>query len=122
MNVTASYIEISGLRVFAHHGVLEQERKVGNDFVVDVRLTYDALKAMDTDNLQYAINYADAVDTIQTEMAKPSALLENVAARIARALSGRFQAVTAGTVTVAKCKPPVTADIASASFTLAWTV
>ena len=53
------YIKITGLRIFANHGVLPEEKKQGQDFYINARLFYDMKKAANTDQLEYALNYAD---------------------------------------------------------------
>jgi len=114
-------IELKGLRIYAHHGVMEQERKVGNTFEVTASLTYPvACDAEISDNLDGTINYAEVAEIIRREMAAPSQLLEHVAARIRHALIGAFPQVTSGKITVAKLTPPLGASLQCASATLAW--
>ena len=80
-----SYIFINGVRFHAYHGVMPQERVVGADFTVDVKVGYDMTQAIDSDNITHAINYAQVADIIAREMAIPSQLLEHVAGRTANA-------------------------------------
>lgn len=121
MKVTQSHITLDRLRFFARHGVMEQERTVGNEFEVSANLVYDATRAMESDDIADAVSYADAAGVIAREMDQSSALLEHVTARIARALLDSLPAVTSGTVTVTKLHPPFSGQDASASFTLAFT-
>jgi len=111
-------ISVKGLSIFARHGVMEQERTVGNTFSVDVTLHYDAARAMDSDNVDDALNYAHVADIITAQMRQPSNLLENVAARIADALLDTFPALTRGTITITKPKPPFPAQVTGAAFSL----
>lgn len=115
-----TYIDIERLRLHARHGVGEQERRVGNEFEVTLRLYYDASQAVATDSLGAAVNYGDVIETVKAVMAVPSSLLEHVAGRIHEALTARYAAVTGGTVTVAKLRPPVRAQLERVSFTLEW--
>lgn len=67
------------------------------------------------------MSYADIAAIIGEEMAVPSDLIEHVAARIRAAIIGRFPAVTGGSVTVAKIKPPIPGvQLGSASVSLRW--
>lgn len=100
-------IEINRLRIHAHHGVMTQERTVGNDFEVSVKLLYPADEAITHDNLDGTLNYAEACDEIRRIMAEPSALLENVCGRLRHALCQRFPNIKNGTVRVAKLMPPI---------------
>lgn len=113
-------IAIDRLKLFARHGVGEQERRAGNRFEVSATLRYDASNACETDNIEAAINYADVIETITTEMVTPSKLLEHVAARIAKAICNRFPENKGGSVTVTKLCPPCGVELAGVSITLEW--
>lgn len=115
-------IVINGLKIFARHGVCEQERRVGNDFEVTLRLDVPASDAaMATDCLSDTINYAEAVDIIKDEMSMPSRLLEHVAGRIRQRLEQTYhRKIAGGELTVAKLAPPIRAELASVSFTTRW--
>lgn len=115
-------IAINGLKIFARHGVYEQERRVGNDFEVTLRLDVPSSDAaMDTDNLCDTINYAEAVGIIKDEMSMPSRLLEHVAGRIRCRLEQAYHGkIAGGELTVAKLTPPIPAELASVSYTTIW--
>lgn len=109
-----SYIFIKGLRLHAYHGVLEQERTVGNDYVIDVKVEYPIEKAMDTDDVADTINYARLADLIRDEMSVPSALLESVAGRIIRAIHDEFPNTESVKIKLQKVAPPMSHDCFSA--------
>lgn len=113
-------VAIERMRVYAYHGVEPQERVVGNEFEVSLAVEVDASDAASGDDVGLTVSYADLAAIVSEEMARPSQLLEHVVARIRDAVCGRFQAVVAGKVTVAKLTPPMPADVASASVTLRW--
>lgn len=115
-----TFIEINGLRLTAYHGVYERERRVGNEFEVNMRLYYDAGRAMVSDNEAAALNYAGVIDVTQESMAEPCALLEHAASNIRNALQRRFQIIRAGRITVSKLHPPVNAVLDRVSFTVEW--
>ncbi|MDE6370139.1 MAG: dihydroneopterin aldolase [Duncaniella sp.] len=110
MNMTGT-VEINELRLFAHHGVMEQERIVGNEFTVTVHLRYPMHKAIHDDNLDGTLNYAEAVEVICREMSMPSALLEHVAGRIHVALTDRWPLIEGGMIRIAKVTPPIPAQM-----------
>lgn len=120
MKVSETSVIVKGLRLFARHGVNQEERLVGNDFVVDAQLWYDAQQAMATDNVAYALNYGTVVDIIKAEMARPSSLLEFVAARIVAALNFQLPVITRGELTISKVTPPLSAQLEAAAFTVSW--
>jgi dihydroneopterin aldolase len=108
-------IELKEIRFYAYHGVMEQERLVGNQFVVDVLLTVPLEEAMRSDDLNDTINYARVYEVIQSEMTIPSNLLEHVAGRILSALKRTFPQLTAIELKVSKLNPPMGGEIESAS-------
>ena len=57
--VTTDFIQITGLEIFAYHGVLDEEKQNGQKFYINARLYYSMKKAADTDDLRHALNYAD---------------------------------------------------------------
>lgn len=121
MNIT---ITLDRLRIRACHGVLEQERKIGNDYEVTVSLSYPpALMAALTDELESTVNYAEVASIVRAEMGQPSQLLENVAWRIRRALVGRYQEIASGRVVVTKLLPPIEGvQLDGASVGLSWDI
>lgn len=111
-------ITLRGMRFFAHHGVGEQEKAVGNRFEVTLSVTCDMADAMSSDDLSGTVNYAELYATVEQEMAIQSQLLENVAWRIANAIKKSFPKVNGGTVTVTKVTPPFKCDIQGVDVTV----
>lgn len=118
--MTRTTIALENLRFHAHHGVLEQERTVGNTFIVTIRLEYPFEEAMLTDNLEATLNYAEAYDVVKAEMAVPSRLLEHVAGRIRASLIQKFPKITGGFIRIEKCRPPMTGITGSAAIEVVW--
>ena len=113
-------IELNGLRLYAHHGVMEQERAVGNLFEVTVHLEADLQAVMSTDDLNAGISYADIFEVVKDVMAIPSKTLEHVAFRLKNALVDRFPQAAGGRITIAKITPPFPARLENAAFTHTW--
>lgn len=107
---TISTIFLDRVRLYAFHGVEEQERRVGAWFTVSVRVQYNVGKAMETDSVHDTISYADVLQVVKREMAQTSKLLEHVAGRIARAVIAEFQGVENVWVRVVKQNPPMGAN------------
>jgi len=115
-----TWVEINRLQIYANHGVMPQETRVGNLFEVSARLCYDFTEAAISGDIELALNYAEAVEIISKVMAEPRHLLETVAFNIRSALMGRWPGITAGTVKVAKLHPPFSSKVASAAVELQW--
>lgn len=100
-------IELEGMEFRACHGCLETEKIAGNHFVVDFSGQVDMAAAIESDDLNDAVNYALVYDVIKKEMAKPSNLLEHVAGRIVKAIAAEFPQFISFTITISKRRPPV---------------
>ncbi len=103
-------ITLDKLRFHARHGVMPQEKEVGGDFEVSLRLCLTdsaAARATESDLLEGTADYGAVYALVRDEMAKPSRLIEHVAARIAQAVLRGFDIVCAVEVEVRKCAPPV---------------
>lgn len=114
-------IFVKKLRIEARHGVMPQERTVGNTFELDIELRCSpAHEALEADRLDGTIDYAEIVGIATAEMAIPSKLLEHAAERIRRALLRRWPHISGGTVRLTKLTPPVAAQMAGAGVALTW--
>lgn len=111
-------IELKSMKFYAHHGVFPQETKVGNLFIIDLVLTADIQAAIETDDLNDTINYADVYHLVKQEMDKPSKLLEHVAGRIIRTLKSHFYQIQHVSIRLAKLNPPFGGDVYSAAVIL----
>ena len=105
---------LRSLRLFAHHGVLPQERAVGAYFTLNISIQTDFSRAMAEDELDGTISYADVFEVVKAEMAVPSALLEHVAGRICQAIFRRFPQAEAIDLEILKENPPMGAECAGA--------
>ncbi len=109
-----SYITLNNLRFHAHHGVGAQETLMGNAFGIDLRLKVDISPAMQTDEVDDTVSYADVFEAVKEEMAIPSKLLEHVAGRIIKRLFREFPTIEEIELKLTKRNPPMGADIESA--------
>lgn len=84
-------IMMSSMAFYGYHGVLPQERELGQAFVVDVELYLDLRAAGASDDPAMTVSYADAYDVVrQVVTGPPCNLIEAVAERIATRLLERF--------------------------------
>lgn len=118
MRIESGYIFLKDLRFHAFHGVMPQERKVGGDFLVSLRMGYDISKAMRTDEVSDTLNYAEVYALVRKEMEQPSALLERVAGRIAEALFAFDPKILSIDLWLTKVNPPMGADCQGAGVEL----
>ena len=82
---------------------------------MSVRVGIAFEKAMQSDDVEDTLNYAELYQLVQREMAIPSKLLEHVAGRIVKAIVKAFPDVTSIDLKLTKLNPPMGADCAGAS-------
>lgn len=112
-------IELANCRFHSFHGVLPQERKIGNEFIVDLKIEIPADKVID-DKMESSISYADLYEILKDEMSQPRNLLETVASKIADRILQDFPEIIKGQITVCKATPPVTGICGEAKVSLSF--
>lgn len=121
MTITQSKIYLREVKFYAHHGVSEQEKLVGNRFMINLELTVDFLAATKSDDVEDTVSYADVYEVLKEQMNVPSKLLEHVLGRINDALYAAFPKVQGIRIELIKCTPPIGADTNGASVVIAST-
>ena len=67
MSFPADVILVRGLRLFAHVGVLEHERQLGQWFELDLELGWDLTAAGAADDVALSLDYGLAVGALQQQ-------------------------------------------------------
>jgi len=105
--MTLDRLTLTGLRAFGHHGVYEEERREGQEFVIDVTLHLDLARAAAGDALHDTVHYGElAEDIVRAVERDPVDLIETLAERVA-ALVLRRRPVRVVDVTVHKPSAPI---------------
>jgi dihydroneopterin aldolase len=100
-------IQLRGLTVRGHHGVLEHERRDGQDFVVDVTVWIDLDTAAASDNLSDTVDYGELAGRVAGIVGGPARnLIEAVAADVAEDVM-RDERIHAVEVVVHKPQAPI---------------
>lgn len=112
-------IAINGLKLMAYHGVLQQERRVGNIFVIDIWIDVPKSElAQKSDKLEDTINYAEVVELIKKQMHTSHALIEKAAGAIIEALKLKYgHHIRCGEIRITKLAPPISAELEGVSYT-----
>ncbi len=98
---------LEGIDVYAHGGVTEGERAVGQHFRVDVTLEMSLEAVSSSDSLEHAVSYVDIYSAVRSALTDAEFnLIETAASRVADAV---LQATKAPAVTVRlrKLLPPL---------------
>ena len=111
-------ITLTGVRAYGYHGVFEDERREGQEFVVDVTLYVSTSEAAETDDVADTVHYGEVAERIVALVGgEPLNLIEGVAARIADDLLSH-DLVRMVAVTVHKPQAPITVPFSDVSVTI----
>lgn len=100
-------ITLTGLRVRGFHGVFPEERRAGQDFLVDAVLTVDVRAAAAADDLALTVDYGTLAEQLAAVVAgEPCDLIETLASRLADVCLAP-PGVSAVEVTVHKPSAPI---------------
>lgn len=113
-----STIRLKNIRIFANHGCLTEEEKIGSDYIVNLEVTANLSKAAKTDELSDTVDYVQLQKIVREQMAIRSKLLEQVGQRIIDEILKEIELVDAVKVRVSKINPPIGGDIAEVSVTM----
>ena len=104
-------IKVKNIRVYAHHGCLKEETKIGSDYRVHLEIKVDLQTSAKTDKLSDTVDYVYLNKVVREEMNTPSHLLETVAKRILERIFKEAVLVNKATVWVGKLNPPIGGDV-----------
>lgn len=104
-------ILIRDLRVFAYHGVLEEEKANGQYFVFDIDAFVDISEPCESDDVEDTVNYALMVEhIIRTFTSQKDNLIERAAQRVAAELFASFEKISELRILLKKPDAPIDAD------------
>ena len=104
----ADTIQLSGISCFGYHGRHEEERRLGQRFLVDLGLALDLSAAARDDDINLGVDYSAAVRLAREVVeGDPLQLIEAVAERVAAQLLTSFQRLESVSVTIHKPHAPI---------------
>ena len=104
-------IKVENIRIFAHHGCLEEETIIGSNYRVDVSVRANLNKSAQTDALSDTVDYVTLNAVVVEEMRCSSKLLESVVQRIINRIFVVCLEVEWAWVSVSKLNPPIGGDV-----------
>ena len=104
-------IQVNNIKLYAYHGCLEEEAKIGSWYRVDIEVEGDLSKSSRTDELSDTIDYVHLNAIVKEEMSVRSKLLEEVGQRILDRFFDEISMLEKGTVSVAKINPPIGGNV-----------
>lgn len=104
-------IRLKNIRTYSYHGCLEEESKIGSDYLVDLEIKTDLRKSATSDKLEDTVDYVELNRVVKEEMAIRSNLLEHVAHRIVVRIFRDFPEISRIKLAVSKLNPPIGGDV-----------
>ena len=104
-------IYLKNIRLYAFHGCMDEEEKIGSDYVVDLTIDADLNLPSQSDNLKDTVDYVSLHAIVKEEMSIRSKLLEKVADRILKRILKDHRQVILVKVKVAKINPPIGGNV-----------
>ncbi len=116
--ITMGTIKVENIKVYAYHGCLEEEAKIGSDYRVDVEVKANLKASAKSDKLADTVDYVHLNLIVKQEMAIRSELLEHVAKRIIDRILKEIVSVKKAKVAVSKINPPIGGDVEQVTIVL----
>ena len=104
-------IYLKNIKIYAYHGCMEEERKIGSDYLVNLIVHADLSLSCKSDELKDTVDYVALLDIVKKQMKMRANLLENVADRVVIKIISQFPSVKKAVIKIAKLNPPINGDI-----------
>ncbi len=110
-------ITLKNIKIYAYHGCLVEEKKIGSDYRVDLKIKANLNTSAKSDNLSDTVDYVHLNHIVKEEMAIRSKLLEHAAERILTRILKELPLVNKATVDVSKINPPIGGNVQMVTIT-----
>lgn len=111
-------ITITGIRAYGFHGVYPDEKRDGQEFIVDAQLFVSTARAAETDDVADTVHYGELAEAIAGIVSgDPVDLIETLASRIAEAVLAH-DLVQMTRITVHKPSAPIAVPFADVAVTV----
>jgi len=101
-------IKINNAKFYAYHGVLDYEKKYGNEFEVDIEMKCDLSSLGSSDDISKTVDYLSVYKLIEKIFSeKKYNLIETVNQNIGKAVLDNFPAVNSVKVKIRKPNAPL---------------
>lgn len=109
-------VRVDQIKLWAYHGVYEEEQVLGGHFLVDVALKVElSEEELLTDELSSTYNYEMVVKIVEREMNNTCALLEKKAVQMARAIQSSDPRVKEVQLRLTKLRPHFKTEVGATS-------
>ena len=101
-------IALKELRFYAQHGLYPEEKKTGNEFEINLVVSYSPSLQI-VDDLHETVNYVSLYELLKKEMQQPRELLETLVMEIAEKIHHDFTLIKKIDITITKLQAPIAA-------------
>ena len=99
-------IHLHNILLFAHHGIYEEEKILGNEFELNITIKH-APRQLPVKHLADTVDYSLVYELVKKRMAIPTPLLETVVTEIAQQILATFSLAEEITIAIRKTHPPI---------------
>ena len=101
-------IVIKGLKVFGYHGIHDEEKSVGQEFIIDVYMAVKNLPGCITDKIDDTVSYSEVAKFVKEIFVHKSCnLIECVGEKLARAILDKFRKIDEIKLVIKKPNAPI---------------
>jgi 7,8-dihydroneopterin aldolase/epimerase/oxygenase len=99
-------VHLCNLHFNSFHGILEEEKILGNEYIIDASVEFHEEKTVIT-SIHDTINYTDIYNIIKERMSEPSPLLETIVMEIGNEIHNEFPQIRSINISLKKMHPPI---------------
>ncbi|RLZ10458.1 dihydroneopterin aldolase [Faecalibacter macacae] len=111
-------IILENIKIYSNHGCLDEEARIGSDYLVDLEARADFSKACESDELVDALDYVTLNNIVKEEVSIRSKLLEHVCKRVLDRIGQELTTVTYAKIKLSKVNPPIGGHVEKVSIIL----
>lgn len=111
-------VSVEGIRLYAYHGCLDEEGKIGTEYIIDVHIWGNIAPSFASDDLNETMDYVTVNQIVERHVLKRAKLIETVAHRILKDLFYEMSKVAKAQIKLSKMQPPINGDVKSVSIEL----
>lgn len=99
-------ISLNQVSFWGYHGMYAEEKKIGNNFIVDLYVDFIPAQNSIT-HLEHTIDYVTVFELVQLRMSTPTSLIETIVGDIADQILNQFPLVQEVCIKITKEKMPI---------------
>jgi len=99
-------VQLHNLLFIAYHGIFEEEKVLGNEYIVDVSMEFHEKEDV-ISHINDTINYTIVYEIIKKRMSIPTQLLETVVMETGAEIHQEFPYLKSISISIKKLHPPV---------------